>query len=256
MSKLERKTLKVFAENAPLADVNQFGGIKTQSKDIETIQELDAWQQGWRQNLIGNNKYPTLQARNGLDYVMTYQTAYLLQEGVPEWNVDTTYNVGSICKPINDTTGKLYISRTNDNKGNALTSSSYWKVINPDIDIMATFYTNIKWNNSLENGYLAIPINGTTAYCFQWGRTPSTKGYKYPLMTVAFIIPYITAESYIVTGSATYSQTAGDKGSTWRAYDFQANGFTIGQAFEQRAGSISWQAAGFVSMDYFKQGVS
>ena len=50
-----------------------------------------------------------------------YQLAYLMQEGVPEWNADTTYYIGSI---VNDGLGNCYRSLTDSNLNNALTDTT------------------------------------------------------------------------------------------------------------------------------------
>lgn len=134
MSKLERKHLKVFAKDASLDEVNQFGAIKVETKDIEEIQALEAWNDGWTKNIVGTNLFPTLQARNGVDYVLSYQTAYILQEGIPEWDNTTEYNVGSVVKVFDGTTARLYTSLQDNNIGNVITRQEYWKLINPDVD--------------------------------------------------------------------------------------------------------------------------
>lgn len=134
MSKLERKNHKVFGINATETKVGQFGSAnattKITTKDIEKIQALDAWEQGWEAGAVGNNRYPTQQERTGVDYEHSYQIGYMLQEGIPEWNKDTTYNKGSIIKLVSDTKIVLYNSLQDNNKNNALTNTDYWKKLN------------------------------------------------------------------------------------------------------------------------------
>lgn len=134
MSKLERKNHKVFGINATETKVGQFGSAnattKITTKDVEKIQALDAWEQGWEAGAVGNNRYPTQQERTGVDYEHSYQIGYMLQEGIPEWNKDTTYNKGSIIKLVNDTKIVLYNSLQDNNKNNALTNTDYWEKLN------------------------------------------------------------------------------------------------------------------------------
>lgn len=134
MSKLERKNHKVFGINATETKVGQFGSAnattKITTKDVEKIQALDAWEQGWEAGAVGNNRYPTQQERTGVDYEHSYQIGYMLQEGIPEWNKDTTYNKGSIIKLVSDTKIVLYNSLQDNNKNNALTNTDYWKKLN------------------------------------------------------------------------------------------------------------------------------
>lgn len=131
MSKLERKNHKVFGINATETKVGQFGSAnattKITTKDVEKIQALDAWEQGWEAGAVGNNRYPTQQERTGVDYEHSYQIGYMLQEGVPEWNKDTTYNKGSIVKAYNGTTLQNYVSLVDDNLNNAVTDAVKWK---------------------------------------------------------------------------------------------------------------------------------
>lgn len=134
MSKLERKNHKVFGINATETKVGQFGSAnattKITTKDVEKIQALDAWEQGWEAGAVGNNRYPTQQERTGVDYEHSYQIGYMLQEGIPEWNKDTTYNKGSIIKLVSDTKIVLYNSLQDNNKNNALTNTDYWEKLN------------------------------------------------------------------------------------------------------------------------------
>lgn len=127
MARLQRVTSKVFAENA--TKVGQFGslnaGTKLTTTDIAEIQALPAWQDGWQAATLGDNCYPTLQERNGLDKVQSYMTNYLYQEGIPEWDSGTTYYTGSIVKLINGTNVQLYQSLV-DNNTAALSDTTAW----------------------------------------------------------------------------------------------------------------------------------
>lgn len=131
MSKLERKNHKVFGINATETKVGQFGSTnattKITTKDVEKIQALDAWEQGWEAGAVGNNRYPTQQERTGVDYEHSYQIGYMLQEGVPEWNKDTTFNKGSIVKAYNGTTLQIYVSLVDENLNNPVTDITKWK---------------------------------------------------------------------------------------------------------------------------------
>lgn len=139
MSKLERKNHKVFGINATETKVGQFGSAnattKIATKDVEKIQALDAWEQGWEAGAVGNNRYPTQQERTGVDYEHSYQIGYILQEGIPEWNKDTRYNKGSIVKVYNGTTLQIYVSLVDDNLNNAVTDITKWKSVLANSDL-------------------------------------------------------------------------------------------------------------------------
>lgn len=128
MAKLTRVPLKPFAGSALKAEVSQFGSVVEGSKlhtlDIATIQGLNSWLAGFSKALISGNRYPSYQEMNGVLKVLSYQGAYALQEGIPEYDSATTYYIGSIVKKTG--TFELYGSLTNDNVGNALTVDTEW----------------------------------------------------------------------------------------------------------------------------------
>ena len=85
MAKLQRKSAKLFAEsaNAGIGGVAQFGslaaGDPNYSKDVDVIQALQAFKDGWSSAVTGN-KSPAIEDRNALDYLLSYQQAYIMQE--------------------------------------------------------------------------------------------------------------------------------------------------------------------------------
>ena len=121
MAKLPRVTNKMFGKDIALEDIGQFGSAATgehlNTKDIPTIQGLDAWNKGWSKATMSNNKYPTRQERNGMDYAMSYQIDYMLREGIFEYDGQTEYNKGSIVKKLGpDNKVVLYQSLIDENK--------------------------------------------------------------------------------------------------------------------------------------------
>lgn len=101
MAKITREPQSIFCgSHAALPDyqIAVFGSAKAgtpaYSGDPSAIQAA-AYLTGWADAAV-NNKAPTLQEMNGLFYVSTYQIAYLLQTGVPEYHATTTYFVDSV----------------------------------------------------------------------------------------------------------------------------------------------------------------
>lgn len=136
MPKLDRVIAKVFASNAPADEIGQFGsaltGTKVLTGDIEEIQSLPAYLNGWGSAVLTNRNYPTMQEFNGILKVMSYQTAYQMQEGISEYDANTTYYTGSIVKTIGGNgKAKLYQSIQDVNTGNPLTDMNYWEDFNP-----------------------------------------------------------------------------------------------------------------------------
>ena len=161
MARLSRKNNKLFCENAQQSDVGQFGslnaGTKVETTNIDTIQSLPAWQDGWQAATLGNNCYPTRQERNGLDYVQSYLLNYLYQEGIPEWSANTTYYKGSIIKLINGTDIQLYKS-LKDNNTAALSDNTAWEEFGYVLKTGDTMTGQLAFDKSL-NGYALFNIN-------------------------------------------------------------------------------------------------
>ena len=131
MAKLQRKSAKLFAEDATAAagGLAQFGslaaGSPNYSTDPDVIQALDAYKEGWSSAVLGT-KSPAIEDRNALDYLLSYQQAYIMQRGVPEWLDTETYYQGSFASKAD---GKLYVSKVDNNTNNdpsTDTSETYW----------------------------------------------------------------------------------------------------------------------------------
>lgn len=115
MTKIKRVTQKVFGVNAPSDDIAVMGSFKSgtpvYTDDVAKLQNT-AYEEGYTSSLI-MNAAPFMEEQNSVPYVLSKQLAYLFQEGIPEYDENTTYYTNSICKVEN----KLYISKTDDNQG-------------------------------------------------------------------------------------------------------------------------------------------
>lgn len=129
MPKIARKTQKILGGNS--SDNGQFGsaqaGTKILSNDPDVIQSLPAWGSGWNSATVSGLQLPTLEEMQGVQYVQTYQLAYILQEGIAEYDSATTYYQNSIVKKPG--TYELYGSITDNNTGNPLTDAVNWSLL-------------------------------------------------------------------------------------------------------------------------------
>jgi len=129
MPKIERKTQKIFAKDG--GQNGQFGSAQAlspnTSDDLDVLQSLAAYLQGWQDATISGDKRPPLEEENALHYIETSQIAYLLQEGIAEYDAGTKYYENSIVKETG--TVKLYKSLTDNNEGNPLTDVVNWKLL-------------------------------------------------------------------------------------------------------------------------------
>lgn len=129
MAKILRKNQKIFG--AISAQSGQFGsaraGTMVLSTDPDVIQALPAWESGWDAATISGDKLPTLEEDQGINFVLSRQIAYVLQEGIAEYNAVTEYHQNSLVKETG--TVKIYKSKTNTNIGNALTNPTHWQLV-------------------------------------------------------------------------------------------------------------------------------
>jgi hypothetical protein len=127
MAKLDRKNMKVFGSLAGYAQLGKIGslaaGAQTTTTDIEEMQSLANYLTGWFGVVVGGNS-PAIEDMNALCHVFAYQLAYLMQAGIPEWNSQTSYYIGSIV----NSSGTIYVSLTDDNLNNAVTDSTKWRL--------------------------------------------------------------------------------------------------------------------------------
>lgn len=126
-AKLTRKLMKVFASAPGLNQIGRFGslaaGAPTYTTDIEDIQSLSNYLGGWYSAILGNNS-PAIQDRNALDLLFSYQLAYLMEMGIPEWNAATEYFIGS---KVN-VAGIVYTSLVDNNINQVTTDITKWKI--------------------------------------------------------------------------------------------------------------------------------
>lgn len=141
MAKLDRIVQLLFASNAGVDEIGKFGslaaGLPATTTDPAEVESLSNFLDGWFGAVVGENS-PAIEDMNALFFLLFYQLAYLFQAGVSEWDTDTIYYIGSL---VNDGTGRLYVSLTNDNTGNALTDTANWALQEGAIQSKSAAYT-------------------------------------------------------------------------------------------------------------------
>ena len=130
---LPRKRQLIFGANymgAPTDTLPVFGSLAASapsySSDVFALQTA-AWLNAWETAVIGTQS-PTKEDFQTLGYVLSAQIAYLMQAGMPEWDVGTTYfNLKSW---VLGSDGMFYRSIQDNNVGNdptdALTTGAWW----------------------------------------------------------------------------------------------------------------------------------
>lgn len=143
MAKIVRQRHKVFSGAGVISAPTEFAefgsqeaGVPLKTTDIQTIQALSAWDNGWQDAIFSGNKALLLEDLNSFSYEHSYQVGYLLQNGVPEWNAGTTYFIGSIVTRVG--TAEEYASLVDNNLGNAVpvqASNGNWLWLNPPVTV-------------------------------------------------------------------------------------------------------------------------
>lgn len=124
--RIARKLQKIFGSTAGATQIGKFGSLAAGSpaytSDPVQIQSLANYLTGWFGAVIGGNS-PAIEDMNALCYLYAYQLAYLMQSGMPEWDVTTEYFTGQFAA---DGLGGYYISLTDNNLGNPLSDVANW----------------------------------------------------------------------------------------------------------------------------------
>lgn len=163
---LPRVLQNIFGENAMQGNkIAQFGsviaGAPLYTGDIEEIQALQYWQNGWVGATISDKRYPTSEETTGINKVVTQQLKYLFQKGIPEWLDTEDYYENSFCQRQ----GVVYRSVTDNNINNdPLTDSgANWQVfkgasVSSDLEIIMPYTKKaiISSTLQLQNNYLDI----------------------------------------------------------------------------------------------------
>lgn len=131
MAKLDRKDVKIFAEDCDNTLVAEFRtedevlGTASYSRDPDMIQNAN-YSQGWVEDTDNLNTKIYGEDLNAVNYVLSYLLKYLYENGIAEWKSTTTYYTNSITR-VNDV---LYISLIDDNTGNDPTSTvGCWRAV-------------------------------------------------------------------------------------------------------------------------------
>lgn len=127
MAKLERKTQKIFGASSLSSEITAYATTletnPTFTKDISVIQN-ESFERGVFAGTDNGNQRPFAEDRNGVDYTITRQLAYILQAGIPEWDGGTDYHLSDIVR----VSSNLFISLQNDNVNhNPVTSPNWWR---------------------------------------------------------------------------------------------------------------------------------
>jgi len=156
--RLERKAQTIFADSCPDSQMCAFGTPNPQSgsdpvftKDVERIQTA-IYEGGWFPETLSGNIRPYAEDMNGLHYVHSYQLAYLLQQGIPEWNAATPYFPNCICR-VDETSGGitkavLYMALTANIGTYPPDNPTVWTKFSTGADDYMPVGASLEWNSN------------------------------------------------------------------------------------------------------------
>lgn len=143
MAKIDRKTQKIFAGQAGSKEITEFGTAKLATPiyttNLDLIQNTN-FLNGWSSAILAD-KSPWEEDMNALFFALTKQLAYLFQEGIAEYDENTTYYMGSLAKVV-DNKGNItvYKSKINENTGNDVTDNNYWTIYQSESELGIASY--------------------------------------------------------------------------------------------------------------------
>lgn len=128
MTKYNRPNGKLFGSSA--TNIGVFGSgqqneTPTNSTDPNTINTLGThWEQGWDGAVVSQAPYtaPYINDMNAVNYVNSYNSAYLLQRGIAEYSSSEEYQQGSVCVYNNE----IWMCKLDGTTNVTPTEGTYW----------------------------------------------------------------------------------------------------------------------------------
>lgn len=130
MTALARQHQKIFAIDAPQSQVTTFrstSGTPVFSKTPDSIQ-TEEFTAGWLNADNTGNYTPYVEDINGLFLTLSYNTAYLLEKGIPEYSATQIYYQNSYCQYL----GQLYRCKVDNTVNYLPTDTTKWDYIHTE----------------------------------------------------------------------------------------------------------------------------
>lgn len=128
MAKYNRPNGKLFGSSA--TNIGVFGSgqqneTPTTSTDPNTINNLGThWEEGWNGAVVSQAPYtaPYVEDMNAVNYVNSYNSAYLLQRGIAEYSATEEYQKDSLCTY----NGEIWMCKLDNTVGQTPAEGTYW----------------------------------------------------------------------------------------------------------------------------------
>lgn len=128
MAKYNRPNGKLFGSSASNIGVfgsGQTGETPTTSTDPNAINTLGThWEDGWNGAVVSQAPYtaPYVEDMNAVNYVNSYNSAYLLQRGIPEYSATEEYQKDSLCTYNSE----IWMCKLDNTVGQTPAEGTYW----------------------------------------------------------------------------------------------------------------------------------
>lgn len=128
MTKYNRPNGKLFGSSASNIGVfgsGQQGETPTTSTDPNAINTLGThWEDGWNGAVVSQAPYtaPYVEDMNAVNYVNSYNSAYLLQRGIAEYSATEEYQKDSLCTY----NGEIWMCKLDNTVGQTPAEGTYW----------------------------------------------------------------------------------------------------------------------------------
>lgn len=128
MAKYNRPNGKLFGSSA--TNIGVFGSgqqneTPTTSTDPNAINTLGThWEEGWNGAVVSQAPYtaPYVEDMNAVNYVNSYNSAYLLQRGIAEYSATEEYQKDSLCTY----NGEIWMCKLDNTVGQTPAEGTYW----------------------------------------------------------------------------------------------------------------------------------
>ena len=128
MAKYNRPNGKLFGSSA--TNIGVFGSgqqneTPTTSTDPNTINTLGThWEDGWNGAVVSQAPYtaPYVEDMNAVNYVNSYNSAYLLQRGIAEYSATEEYQKDSLCTYNSE----IWMCKLDNTVGQTPSEGTYW----------------------------------------------------------------------------------------------------------------------------------
>lgn len=159
---------------------------------------------GWYNAVVGNTNSPTIQDMNSLFDLYGYQIGYLLQQGIPEYDPNTTYYQFSMAQSA----GVIYqYINVTGSAGNLPPNGTFWTIVGKDSN------SNFSANNLIEGFTPTTTAAGTTTLTVASAGIQRFTGTTTQTVVMPVVSTLVLGQSYTLQNNSTGIVTVTSSGA-------------------------------------------